>query len=96
MQELFQHWVSFIDAIEYLAKLTLSENKRKINIAFTFQNFILVIQIVRIKPFATRCLISGPFIVMVSHMIGDVVVFALLYLEFYIPYGKFSFILCST
>ena len=27
---------------------------------------------------------------MVSHMIGDVVIFALLYLEFYIPYGKSS------
>ena len=50
-------------------------------------------KIVRIKTFQTHCFISGPFIVMVSHMIGDVVVFALLYLEFYIPYGKCSHIL---
>ncbi len=35
--------------------------------------------------------VSGPFIVMVSHMIGDVLIFFLLYLEFYIPYSEWCY-----
>ena len=33
-------------------------------------------------------LIVGPFIVMISHMVGNVLKFVILYTEFYIPYGK--------
>ena len=30
---------------------------------------------------------TGPFIVMLGHILGDVFKFGFLYLEFYIPYG---------
>jgi len=32
---------------------------------------------------------SGPFVVMVGAMATDILKFGFLYLEFYIPYGKF-------
>ncbi len=38
--------------------------------------------------FETILWFTGPFIVMVAHMVSDVLKFALLYLEFYIPFGK--------
>lgn len=33
-------------------------------------------------------LFVGPFIVMLSHMVKDLLRFAFLYLEFYLPFGK--------
>lgn len=40
-------------------------------------------------------LLVGPFVVMLGKMIGDLLKFCFLYLEFYIPYGK-TVCQCST